>query len=102
MLISTGSRDNAIYQWNIDAVDGTPKLLRSRVGHSAPPVLVRHYRSSNTVATLSSGGDAIACEILSAARDRTLRMFHSALDRQNRELSQGACVCIVCVCGCRR
>ncbi len=37
LFISTGSRDNAMYQWNIDAVDGVPKLVRSRVGHSAPP-----------------------------------------------------------------
>ena len=50
---------------------------------------MRHYRSSTAVATLASGGDAVACEMLSTGRDRTLRMFHSALDRQNREMSQG-------------
>jgi U3 small nucleolar RNA-associated protein 21 len=79
-----------MYQWAIDAVDGVPKVVRSRVGHSQPPVRVRHYRSCNTVATMASGADAVACEVLSASRDRSLRMFHTALDRQNRELSQGA------------
>ncbi|MDR3738214.1 MAG: hypothetical protein P4L40_04255 [Terracidiphilus sp.] len=44
----------------------------------------------------------MACEVLSAGSDKSFRVFHTALDRQNRELSQGVCVCEACVRACVR
>ncbi len=63
------------------------------------------YRSQDSIGTVASGADAMACEVLSAGGDKSLRMFHTALDRQNRELSQGErvrCIfyAIVCVVVC--
>jgi U3 small nucleolar RNA-associated protein 21 len=97
-VITTGSRDNAMKQWAIDAVDGTPKVTRSKVGHSLPPSKLRHFRSSESIGTVLGGADAMTCEVVSVGTDASLRMFHTALDRQNRELSQGeATVCVRCV-----
>lgn len=79
--------DNAIKMWTLDSLDLKPKLLRNREGHCAPPRQIRYY-AGNTVATLSDGADARVCEVLSAGDDCTFRMFHTAIDRQNRELSQ--------------
>lgn len=86
-LISAGA-DNAIRIWSVDRLDGSLRLLRSRSGHIAPPRIIRYYGGSS-VTELSSGADARVCEIASAGADRTLRFFHTALERQNREVSQG-------------
>ena len=59
------------------------------------------HRSQDSIGTVASGADAMACEVLSAGGDKSLRMFHTALDRQNRELSQGErvrCILYALVC----
>lgn len=88
-LLLTAGSDNAIKVWLIDKLDGALKLLRSRTGHVLPPRLIRYFASSSSVASLASGANAEVCEIASAGSDRALRLFHTALDRQNCELSQG-------------
>jgi U3 small nucleolar RNA-associated protein 21 len=89
-LLTVGA-DNAIRVWQLDKMGGLPRLLRSRCGHKAPPTLIRFYGGA-TVASLASGADAAGCEIVSAGADRSLRLVHAALDRQNCELSQGPLV----------
>lgn len=84
----TAGQDNAVKQWLLDRLDSLPRVLRQREGHTAPPTVVRYFRG-DALATMASGADASVCEVLSAGPDRTLRMFHTALERQNRELSQG-------------
>jgi U3 small nucleolar RNA-associated protein 21 len=87
-LLTASSSDNAVRVWTIDRLDSTLKLLRSRAGHTAPPRCIRYYAGA-AVASIASGANAQGCEIASAGSDRTLRLFHTALDRQNTELSQG-------------
>lgn len=59
-----------------DSLDGLPRPLRSRSGHHAPPTFIRYY-------------DAEGRFLLSAARDRSIRLFSIFRDEQNLELSQG-------------
>jgi U3 small nucleolar RNA-associated protein 21 len=96
VLLSGGGGDNSVREWAVDRLDGTPRPLRARAGHTAPPRIIRYFAGGGAgggpgaTGTLGSGADAAAaCEIVSAGADRTLRLFHTALDRQNRELSQG-------------
>lgn len=63
--------------WIFDQIDGTARLLRSRVGHSLTPSKIRFYES-----TVS------AYDILSCSPDRTFRRFHMNQDQQSMELSQ--------------
>jgi len=86
-LVSAGA-DNALRIWSVDRLDGSLRLLRSRCGHISPPRIIRYYGDSS-VTELSSGSDARVCEVASAGADRTLRVFHTAIERQNREISQG-------------
>lgn len=76
-LMLTSGTDNALKLWIFDQVDGRPRLLRSRCGHTAPPTRIRYY-----------GTDSRA--ILSAAQDRSLRYFSTFRDEQSEELSQGS------------
>lgn len=85
----TAGDDNALHIWMVDKFDGMPRHLRSRSGHAAPPRIIRYY-GGTAVASLASGANASACEIASAGADRALRLVHTALDRQNTELSQGS------------
>ncbi len=87
-LLTAGAGDNSVRMWTIDRLDSTLKSLRSRAGHTAPPRIIRYYAGA-AVASIATGANAMACEIASAGSDRTLRLFHTALDRQNTELSQG-------------
>ena len=87
-LLTAGAGDNSVRMWTVDRLDSTMKVLRSRAGHTAPPRIIRYYAGA-AVASIATGANAIACEIASAGSDRTLRSFHTALDRQNTELSQG-------------
>ncbi|KAI8055226.1 Utp21 specific WD40 associated putative domain-containing protein [Syncephalis plumigaleata] len=76
ILVSTGV--NSIKQWIFDGPDDLmPRLLRSRGGHSLPPTLIRPY-------------DIDGNFILSASRDRSLRILSTRRDRQCAELSQGS------------
>lgn len=87
--ILTAGADNALHVWQVDKLDGIPRVLRSRTGHQAPPRLIRYYGGAS-VTSLSSGASATACEMASAGSDRALRSFHTALAQQNCELSQGS------------
>lgn len=87
-LLLSGSRDNSLKMWIFDGADGTARLHKSREGHTAPPRRIRYY-GGNTLASMGSGADATACQILSAGSDRAFRVFNTARDSQSRELSQG-------------
>lgn len=76
ILVSAGA-DNAVREWIFDALDGTPRHLRSRTGHHAPPTMINFY-----------GHDSHF--ILSASRDRSLLGFSVYRDAQTSELSQGS------------
>ncbi|OLL22595.1 U3 small nucleolar RNA-associated protein 21 [Neolecta irregularis DAH-3] len=76
LLLSSGT-DNSLQEWIFDSLDGTPRLLRSRGGHHAPPSKIRYY-----------GADAHY--LLSASKDRSLRGFSAYRDSQSQELSQGS------------
>uniref|UniRef100_A0A7S2WDF5 Small-subunit processome Utp21 domain-containing protein n=1 Tax=Mucochytrium quahogii TaxID=96639 RepID=A0A7S2WDF5_9STRA len=90
-LLVTSGVDNAMKIYIFDQEDGQPRLLKFRQGHKEPPTKIRYY-GGDTVSTLSSGADASCCHILSAGRDRAFRLFHTARDQLNRELSQGPLV----------
>lgn len=87
--ILTAGADNAVHIWQVDKLDGVPRVLRSRSGHTAPPRMLRYY-GGTSVTSLGDGASATACEIASAGSDRALRSFHTALAQQNVELSQGS------------
>lgn len=86
VLISS-SHDNSLKMWIFDAPDGSPRLLRSREGHGGHLLRIRYY-GGVTNASLSDNAEATSCEIVSAGSDRTLRLFNTALEAQNREMSQ--------------
>ncbi|KAI9205039.1 Utp21 specific WD40 associated putative domain-containing protein [Polychytrium aggregatum] len=76
-VLVTAGTDNSIKQWIFDNLDGQPRVLRSRSGHHQPPTLVRHYGPDGHI-------------LLTAGRDRSLRMYSIIRDAQNCELSQGS------------
>ena len=87
--VLTAGADNSVQIWQVDRIGGAPQVLRARAGHAAPPRLLRYYGGA-AVASLASGANAAACEIASGGgSDRALRAFHTALDAQGGELSQG-------------
>jgi U3 small nucleolar RNA-associated protein 21 len=75
-LVVTSGQDNSLKMWIFDQQDGTPRLLKTREGHSHPPNQVRFY------------GDGSS--LLSSGEDRALRSFSILRDQQSRELSQGS------------
>jgi U3 small nucleolar RNA-associated protein 21 len=89
LLLSASSSDNTLSIWQLDRLEGSFSLLKQRSGHSMPPSFIRYYHSASSLGSIASGSDASSCEIVSCSIDRTLRYFHSALDKQNCELSQG-------------
>ncbi|KTW25647.1 hypothetical protein T552_03507 [Pneumocystis carinii B80] len=74
ILLSSGI-DNSLKEWIFDSPDSTPRLLKHRSGHSAPPSIIRFYQNDSHF-------------ILSTSRDRSLRGFSVFNDSQNTELSQ--------------
>ncbi|CAD6969990.1 unnamed protein product [Tilletia controversa] len=94
-LLLTAAGDNKLRQWFFEpaAADGkapqvgaataqaqgggVPRLLKSREGHHAPPVLIRHYGEDGK-------------NILSAGSDRSLRCISVVRDSRSYELSQGS------------
>ena len=86
VMVSAGE-DNTIKVWIFDSLDGTARLLRSREGHSGCPMRIRYYGGS-TNASMRDNADAMSCEIISAGSDATLRLFNTAIESQNREMSQ--------------
>ncbi|XP_008391429.3 U3 small nucleolar RNA-associated protein 21 homolog isoform X2 [Malus domestica] len=73
-VLMSSSSDNSIKMWIFDTIDGDPRLLRFRSGHSAPPRCIRFYANGR--------------HILSAGQDRAFRLFSVMQDQQSRELSQ--------------
>jgi U3 small nucleolar RNA-associated protein 21 len=95
-LLTVGGGDNSLRQWALDKLDGRPRLLRSRSGHTAPPRRIRYFATPGTASNYGdaahgggSSDPAAACELVSAGADRRVRCFHTARDVLNCELSQG-------------
>ncbi|BFZ56439.1 rRNA-processing protein utp21 [Savitreella phatthalungensis] len=77
LCMSSGT-DNAVKQWIFDSIDGAlPRLLKSRSGHSAPPMSLQFY------------GEETSQFLLTASRDRSVRATGVYRDAQSTELSQG-------------
>nr|AAT68148.1 TA-WDRP-like [Danio rerio] len=75
-LLITNGADNAIRVWIFDVAGGDGRLLRQRMGHSAPPTKIRHY-------------DQSGLNILSAGQDGTLQSFSTVHERFNKSLGHG-------------
>lgn len=76
LLITTGA-DNAIRVWIFDSAAGGGRLLRSRLGHSAPPTKIKHHGHNGQ-------------HVLSAGQDGTLQSFSTVHDRFNKSLGHGS------------
>ncbi|KAL7415398.1 WD-repeat protein [Mrakia frigida] len=76
-LLITSGGDNTIKQYHFETPSSQPTLLKSRSGHQAPPNLIRYY-----------GEDGKS--ILTAGRDRALRLTSVVRDSRSAELSQGS------------
>ena len=63
--------------WIFDQPDGGGRLLRQRLGHSAPPDKIRFHDHSGQV-------------IVSAGQDSTLQTFSTVHDRHNRSLGRAS------------
>ncbi|KAL1663266.1 Utp21 specific WD40 associated putative domain-containing protein [Schizophyllum commune] len=75
LLISAGE-DNSVKQWLFDAPTSSPRLLKSRTGHRAPPTLVRFYGEDGK-------------QVLTAGPDRALRLTSLVRESRGCEMSQG-------------
>ncbi|XP_061479842.1 WD repeat-containing protein 36 [Rhineura floridana] len=76
LLITNGS-DNAIRVWIFDGPGGNGRLLRHRMGHSAPPTKIRYHGQNGQ-------------QILSAGQDGTLQSFSTVHERFNKSLGRGS------------
>nr|XP_056704730.1 WD repeat-containing protein 36 [Euleptes europaea] len=76
-LLITNSSDNAIREWVFDGPGGSSRLLRFRMGHSAPPTKIRFHGQNGQ-------------QILSAGQDSTLQSFSTVHDRFNKSLGRGS------------
>ncbi|KAM4049607.1 WD repeat-containing protein 36 [Anomaloglossus baeobatrachus] len=76
-LLITNGADNAIRVWIFDGPGGQGRLLRFRVGHSAPPTFIRHHGMDGR-------------QILSAGQDGTIQSFSTVHDRYNKSLGHGS------------
>ncbi|XP_037389080.1 WD repeat-containing protein 36 [Pygocentrus nattereri] len=76
-LLITNGADNAIRVWIFDVAGGEGRLLRFRMGHSAPPTKIQHYDQSGQ-------------HILSAGQDGTLQSFSTVHERFNKSLGHGS------------
>uniref|UniRef100_A0AAY5ESF3 WDR36/Utp21 N-terminal domain-containing protein n=1 Tax=Electrophorus electricus TaxID=8005 RepID=A0AAY5ESF3_ELEEL len=76
-LLITNGADNAIRVWIFDVAGGEGRLLRFRMGHSAPPNKIQHYNQSGQ-------------HILSAGQDGTLQSFSVVHERFNKSLGHGS------------
>ncbi|XP_077146374.1 WD repeat-containing protein 36 [Ranitomeya variabilis] len=76
LLISNGA-DNAIRVWIFDGPGGQGRLLRFRVGHSAPPTFIRHHGKDGK-------------QVLSAGQDGTIQSFSTVHDRYSKSLGHGS------------
>ncbi|KAM9329979.1 WD repeat-containing protein 36 [Gastrophryne carolinensis] len=76
-LLITNAADNAIRVWIFDGPGGQGRLLRFRMGHSAPPTFIRHHGLDGK-------------QILSAGQDGTLHSFSTVHDRYSKSLGHGS------------
>ncbi|NXK38854.1 WDR36 protein, partial [Piprites chloris] len=76
-LLITNGADNALRVWIFDGPGGTGRVLRSRMGHSAPPTKIRYHGQNGE-------------QILSAGQDGTLQSFSTVHDRFNKSLGRGS------------
>lgn len=76
-LLVTNGADNAIRVWIFDGPGGGGRLLRLRVGHSAPPTKIRYHGNNGE-------------HILSAGQDSTLQSFSTVHERFNKSLGRGS------------
>uniref|UniRef100_U3IZN1 WD repeat domain 36 n=1 Tax=Anas platyrhynchos platyrhynchos TaxID=8840 RepID=U3IZN1_ANAPP len=76
-LLITNGADNAIRVWIFDGPGGTGRVLRSRMGHSAPPTKIRYHGQNGE-------------QILSAGQDGTLQSFSTVHERFNKSLGRGS------------
>lgn len=76
-LLLTTSTDNSLKLWIFDKLDGNPRLLRYREGHSAPPQHIRYHGSK---------GDSV----LSAGEDSSLRIFSTISETLNVSLGRAS------------
>ncbi|KAI0054018.1 Utp21-domain-containing protein [Auriscalpium vulgare] len=76
VLVSSGE-DNSVKQWLFDSPTASPRLLKFRSGHHAPPHLIRYYGEDGK-------------QLLTASRDRSLRYTSVVRDSRSFELSQGS------------
>lgn len=72
-LILTTSPDNSMKLWIFDMTDGGARLLRSREGHSAPPLCIRYHGQSGA-------------SILSSGEDSSLRVFSTISETLNKSM----------------
>lgn len=91
-LLVTSSADNSIKVWVFDSPDGTARLLRSREGHYGYPSRIRYYGGLTNV-SMRDNTEGTSCEILSCGAggpsgDASFRVFNTAIESQNREVSQ--------------
>jgi len=93
LLLSSGVKSNSLVMYIFDNPNHTGRILRQRVGHVAPPGLIRYQHSSNggVLASMADGTDAASCQILSCGGkgDNTLRVFSTARSVLDREYGQG-------------
>eukprot|EP01034_Spumella_vulgaris_P032453 gene32453-40053_t len=87
IMVSTGASDNSIKVWIFDSPDGSARLLRSREGHSGGPTRIRYYGGTTNV-SMRDNADGMSCELISAGSDGSVRLFNTAIESQNREMSQ--------------
>lgn len=73
-IMISGAKDNSLKMWIFDTADDNARLLKSREGHADVPNKIRF--------------DSEGKNILSCARDQTLRVSCVYRDEQSTELSQ--------------
>ncbi|KAG8598191.1 hypothetical protein GDO81_002524 [Engystomops pustulosus] len=76
-LLITNAADNAIRVWIFDGPGGQGRLLRFRLGHSAPPTFVRYHGQDGK-------------HILSAGQDGAIHSFSTIHDRYSKSLGHGS------------
>ncbi|XP_059865018.1 WD repeat-containing protein 36 isoform X2 [Delphinus delphis] len=75
-LLVTNGADNALRIWIFDGPTGEGRLLRFRMGHSAPLTKIRYYGQNGQ-------------QILSASQDGTLQSFSTIHEKFNKSLGHG-------------
>ncbi|XP_073933073.1 WD repeat-containing protein 36 isoform X2 [Castor canadensis] len=75
-LLVTNGADNALRIWIFDGPTGEGRLLRFRMGHSAPLTSIRYYGHNGQ-------------QILSASQDGTLQSFSTIHEKFNKSLGHG-------------